>query len=990
MLNNPEKKQSGDRLTADRQFVGREEFVAPVHAALKQPRRTKPLVLVYHGGAGIGKSRLRMELVKQMAADPGVVTATLDFHIPTYRQPEAALFFLRNALHEAHQVRFPSFDLAYAVHWQKSHPEMPLGEEVQPLVEPSSILSHVLDESGKLPLIGLIPGIAALAAKSLESSTPRPLDSFPSDWWQQRGGRELEDLSQMEPGAIVERLPALWAADLSDHLSKKDGKAVLFIDSYEALWDVGSTEADFFKRDEWVRGLVRQLPEVLWIVCGRQKLRWEEVESDWGNALNQRQLGALPEESARRFLESCDITNGQIQDAIVKGSQGVPHYLDLAVDTMQSAKVEGRRTKIRTNSPDEVVAEFTRNLDKPELETLKVLSAARFWYYGLFEHLVTEYQIGYPLNGYDELSRFSFIKEGAAPGTRTMHELMRDALQEDQAPELRKRVHSILHEYYAKQLEGLDLKNTTDQHRLALTEAFYHGQQAQSATELWAWFRTAYYAFDRTGQYRLLIPLSRELVRALEAELGPEHAGMADALLRFAAKLHEQGEYDEAEPLYRRALAIAERNHGPEHPLVCECLVWLTRLLRNRGRYEEAEATGRRAVGVFGKPGVDIDLRRQALGNLASVLIEERKYPEAEEVARHTVAVNEAESGPEHIMTADSLNTLAYLLMMQRRYADAEPFFRRALAIKVKNIGEKSDETMITVDNLGRVLQLLCRYPESEALHRRALQISKEVLGPEHPDTAIAMNNLGTVLREQGRFVEAEELLRQALSVLESKLGSDHPNPTTTASHLMSVLVKMGKYTEAEPMVLAAIESRSRRFGPDRPETAAALHWAGVMRGEQGRYGEAEGYLRRALDIRSRSLGAEHPDTLASLSGLALLEERQGRCAQAESLYRDVLAREERAQGPDHPDVADTANRLAGLCCRDGRHTEAEALYRRALAIREKVFGPDHLLVAETLDGLAKVCEQTGRTAEAQELATRAKRIRAQAEPAPNNAQQPA
>src|SRR5512136_3112853 len=94
----PKHKPGGGRPSAERQFVDREEFVAPVHAAVKDPKRTTPLVLVYYGGAGIGKSRLRKELVRQLAGSPGLVTATLDFAIPTYRQPDAALLFLRNEL----------------------------------------------------------------------------------------------------------------------------------------------------------------------------------------------------------------------------------------------------------------------------------------------------------------------------------------------------------------------------------------------------------------------------------------------------------------------------------------------------------------------------------------------------------------------------------------------------------------------------------------------------------------------------------------------------------------------------------------------------------------------------------------------------------------------------------------------------------------------------------------------------------------------------
>jgi len=421
-------------------------------------------------------------------------------------------------------------------------------------------------------LIGLIPKVSALVdsrQNTVDRDSPTSYllpPNYYATWWRERGERELEDLPQMKPAAIVECLPRLWASDLKDYLGAASHKpqassnepggnrepesyhqdtkaqipngatsggdrsgqrwtmndervthrAVLFIDTYEKLSQtvdgVRDTVDASQKTDAWVRELVKQLPKVLWVISGRQKLRWEEVEKEWADVLRQHELGPLPEQSAREFLSSCGITDEPIQDAIAKGSQGLPHYLNLAVDTFQeieqagqrvpstsaspstsqagteeSAKSERRAPSFGTETPEELFAQFVRRLDQPEIATLQVLSASRFWNYGLFEHLVTEYQTGYPLAAYDDLSRFSFVGEGAAPETRTMHDLMREALQEHQAPELRKRVHLFLHEFYAKQLEGLDVKGITDRHKAALVEAFYHGRQAKSAEELESW-----------------------------------------------------------------------------------------------------------------------------------------------------------------------------------------------------------------------------------------------------------------------------------------------------------------------------------------------------------------------------------------------------------------------------------------------------------------------------------------------------------------------
>jgi len=1062
MPSEPKHPSKGGRTAAERQFVDREEFVAPVQSALKEPPRTRPLVLVFHGGAGIGKSRLRREMVRQLARDPGVLTATLDFDVTSHRHPETALFFLRKTLGEAYGVRFPGFELAYAVYWQQTHPDTPMGlarlsaeenractharslgeggteretvavpsEELRPLLTPASLLAQLLDESGRLPLIGLVPRIAktvmdegtggdrdkgsegAADTEPLESSIPRPLDSFLREWWNERGERELEDIPQMEPGEIIDHLPKLWASDLKDHLGvtslkpqapgREEGgerreasqvrnderrtmneeraprRAVLFIDSYEKLWDVGMAEADFFKRDEWLRELVTELPEVLWVICGRQKLRWAEVEPDWGKALSQHQLEPLPEQSARRFLESCDITDGQIQDAIVRGSQGVPHYLDLAVDTIQSSEFQVHGTKFQGNGPDEMVAEFTRQLDKPEVDTLSVLSATRFWYYGLFEDLVTQYRTGYPLTGYDDLARFSFIKDGAAPGTRTMHELMREALQENQPPELRKSVHQFLFEYYAKQITGLKPNSIADQHRSALVEAFYHGRQAMTAGELWLWLEPAVDAFDYDRLYRLLTPFLRDMVHVLDAELGPAHISTGRALIKLGRALRLQAEYDEAELLLQRELEVAEKEHGPEHPLVMDCLRELAYALLEQARYAEAEVLCRRVVGKReDEPVTDAHVRIVALDGLVESLSRQRKYAEAEELYRRALAVRENSGQPEDFSMANLMGNMSDLLYNQARYSEAEPLARRAVEIAEKVLGPNHPRVSWPLGTLGAILLQSGRQAESEPLFRRALKLKEDAFGPGHVNTAESLNNLAAMLFYTGRLAEAEALQRRALAVYERKMGASHPSTVILADTLIHILTKRGDHAGAEPLALRAIGICEKERGPGHPETARALNTAGVVCTRLGRYAEAESFLRRGLDIRRRVLGAEHRETLRSLDDLAVMEHERGRYAEAESLFLESLEKQERVMGPEHPNVACTVSRLAAICSHDGRHTEAEALRRRVLAIREKVDGPNHPFTAEALDSLARACEQTGRAAEARELAARAKSIRA-------------
>ncbi|WP_156157413.1 hypothetical protein [Methanosarcina siciliae] len=108
---------------------------------------------------------------------------------------------------------------------------------------------------------------------------------------------------------------------------------------------------------------------------------------------------------------------------------------------------------IQNSEEPEVFERFIKYLDKQEIETLKVLSAPRFWDYYLFEALVKKFNTGYPLTSFSDLGNFSFTSRNH-DGKWYMHQLMKEGLQEYQARELRERVHRFIFDYYTEKLRS--------------------------------------------------------------------------------------------------------------------------------------------------------------------------------------------------------------------------------------------------------------------------------------------------------------------------------------------------------------------------------------------------------------------------------------------------------------------------------------------------------------------------------------------------------
>src|SRR5690625_6629727 len=107
-------------------------------------------------------------------------------------------------------------------------------------------------------------------------------------------------------------------------MGKKEKKLVIFFDTYEALWDGKKQDGQFFQQDEWIRELIAQLPEVFWVILGREKLKWSVINKDWSKYTEQHLIGKLSAEDCRVFLQSCGVIDNEIQDVIVESSLGLP------------------------------------------------------------------------------------------------------------------------------------------------------------------------------------------------------------------------------------------------------------------------------------------------------------------------------------------------------------------------------------------------------------------------------------------------------------------------------------------------------------------------------------------------------------------------------------------------------------------------------------------------------------------------------------------
>lgn len=488
---------------ASRQFTDRDEPRKAFENAINLLNRESYKVLVYYGVGGIGKSRLQKELSSTL--DESTIKLFIDFQDIDHRKPAEALTWFKQQAVNNYRIKFFTFDLAYAIYWSKINPNISIKQEriSIPFLEEGDFIAEAVSQLENLPIVQWIP------------RTLKVIDGLAqykdiTRWWNKKGKEILSELQNMTPNEIEVRLSSYWVADFLEwlKLQENEPKVVFFFDTYEALWENNRSFGNYNDKDEWVREFILQFEdsEILNVICGREKITWDRLDPDWGQVVEQHLMGELSSIDCKKFLNSCDITDELIQEAIIEGSDGLPYYLDLMVDTYEVLSKKGTpKAEEFSNSPNKVLERFLKYLSTQEMATLKVLSIPRFWSEELFCDMVKEFSTGYPPTSYGELSHFSFIQETDNIGIWSMHKLMKESLSKqtrNETPKLVEKINKYLLQYYSNELLNLNRETGLSD---SFVEGLYHGEQVLDEEELIEWINTNARVLIDNGEWSCLI-----------------------------------------------------------------------------------------------------------------------------------------------------------------------------------------------------------------------------------------------------------------------------------------------------------------------------------------------------------------------------------------------------------------------------------------------------------------------------------------------------
>ena len=186
----------------------------------------------------------------------------------------------------------------------------------------------------------------------------------------------------------------------------------------------------------------------------------------------------------------------------------------------------------------------------------------------------------------------------------------------------------------------------------------------------------------------------------------------------------DSGKYDRAEQKFRLAIKEIEKFAPANRKLMARTYCDLARVFYYQKRFAEAEPLAKWALAVRdADKTASADAVFQCLFTLGSILQAQERYAEAEHHFKRALALQEQELQGSHINILVTLDRLAFVLTSQGKYHEAEPLYRRAIAIHERKTPDENLDLANTIDQYVILLRKLNRRDDAEMWHARALRI---------------------------------------------------------------------------------------------------------------------------------------------------------------------------------------------------------------------------------------------------------------------------
>lgn len=222
--------------------------------------------------------------------------------------------------------------------------------------------------------------------------------------------------------------------------------------------------------------------------------RWADVDPDWSDTVETHLLGGLTRLDAVALLGKLQVAEPELQAPMIAGARSrdfgemdpsddateayLPFYLQLQAETYHDIKVAGKIPELGDFGGDHplILARFLEHLESEADKLLRLASYPAAVDAAVLDMLAEQFLGGRANADWSRIYSRSVVSE-EKDGTRSLHDLLRQALQERERrdrPELYRDIHRNLFTWFAARCDGDDPQAITEQHDRCFLAAVRH------------------------------------------------------------------------------------------------------------------------------------------------------------------------------------------------------------------------------------------------------------------------------------------------------------------------------------------------------------------------------------------------------------------------------------------------------------------------------------------------------------------------------------
>jgi serine/threonine-protein kinase len=260
-----------------------------------------------------------------------------------------------------------------------------------------------------------------------------------------------------------------------------------------------------------------------------------------------------------------------------------------------------------------------------------------------------------------------------------------------------------------------------------------------------------------------LLDRQSQVLAALEGE-APARIGIASAALR-GRSLRALGQPEVCVRALLPWMPVSEQQAASQPRVVAEFLSQLGRCHRALGGRDVARDLFGQALALRQLPGESKALQAESLADLASLLADEGRYPEAISATRAALGLLRQSGGDRNALGVDIWRALGGLYGAIGDDRESEASYRQALEIALTRFGPNHPASTAVQQPLGGILLEAGELEEAQRLLQAAHDRLVARFGPEHPDVAASWQQLGRLAWEQGQPAQAQEAFQRSLQL---------------------------------------------------------------------------------------------------------------------------------------------------------------------------------------------------------------------------------